>query len=88
MKKSALTFTLPQGVEVPDGKQMGDTFQAMGTFRIDAGGKCTLTEVDGEPIDGSGDQPNDQTNTSADDDSSQPGMMAAAQQNYPGPGGQ
>lgn len=64
----ACTFKLPEDVQVPDGKEMGDTFQAMGTFLLKANGMVTLTEVDGEPIPGApktGDEP-EETDNAAD----------------------
>lgn len=57
-----LTFTLPPGVDIPDGTNEGDTFQAMGTFKLLSAtaygsqtsdvhpGQVQLTEIDGEPI--------------------------------------
>lgn len=74
----AITFILPSGVQVPDGKEIGDTFSAMAEFRIEVGGKVTLEEVDGEPLnpkDGEGEEPDDTTN----DDTTNPGVF--------GPGG-
>lgn len=47
-----MNFKLPSGVMVPDGTQSGDTFQAMGTFKLGSGGDAMLMEVDGEPLDG------------------------------------
>lgn len=78
----AITFTLPAGVQVPDGKQEGDTFHAMATFKLEAGSKVTLEAVDGEPLDGGGDE-SDAANNEANDDTTdsgpQPGVF--------GPGG-
>jgi hypothetical protein len=64
-------FKLPGGVEVPDGKEEGDTFQAMATFKLMSGGMVELTEVDNEPISGK-ESPNT-TNEEADDDADNPG---------------
>ena len=57
-----LIFTLPPGVDIPDGTMEGDTFQAMATFKLLSAtaygtqmsdvkpGQVQLEEVDGEPI--------------------------------------
>ena len=73
-----IIFKLPAGVEVPDGKQPGDTFQAMATMKIEPAGSVCLVEIDGEPLPGykeSGDEPNDE----AEDDSTQPAQMSLQQ---------
>jgi len=67
----AIMFTLPDSVQVPDGKGPGDSFQAMATFQLKPNGKACLTEVDGEPLDGyksESETPNDEAN----DDTTQP----------------
>lgn len=47
-----IKFMLPMGVQIPDGKKPGDTFQLMATFElIDAQGNVELEEVEGEPLD-------------------------------------
>lgn len=66
----APTFTLPEGVMVPDGKKVGDTFAAMTTYKLGSGGKVTLEAVDGEPLDGADDE-SDTPNESANDDTTQ-----------------
>jgi hypothetical protein len=66
-----MVFKLPAGVEIPDGKEEGDTFQAMATFKLMDKGEVELTEVDNEPIDGK--EPEDTTDEGADDDSTQSG---------------
>jgi len=55
-------ITLPPGIEIPDGTQEGDTFQAMATFRLLSAtaygsetsqvhpGQVQLVEIDGEPV--------------------------------------
>lgn len=82
-----ITFELPRGVTVPDGKQPGDTFQAMATFLLDSGGKVELTEVDGEALDGAT-KPSDAPDASAQDDSSQPMAMSLQDRLMGGAGGQ
>lgn len=67
-----ITFDLPKGVQIPDGKQVGDTFQAMTTYEIEAGGKVCLREVDGEPLDPKWDE-SDEPNDSGNDDSTDSG---------------
>lgn len=47
-----IKFMLPMGVQIPDGKKPGDTFQLMSTFKLlDAQGSVELDEVEGEPLD-------------------------------------
>lgn len=61
-----LTFELPQGVELPDGLAANDTFQCMATFKLLQGGMATLTQVDGETINGQGQGPQDQAKPTDD----------------------
>jgi hypothetical protein len=67
----AITFHLPLGVQIPDGKQVGDTFQTMATLKIEASGKVTLEEIDGEGL--NGDDDSDAANNAANDDAMEPG---------------
>lgn len=75
----AITFELPAGVQIPDGKQVGDTFQAMAGFKIEAGGKVTLEDVDGEPLNDTSEQPEAADSEAADDtqDSGPQGVFGA-----------
>lgn len=71
----SVTFQLPQGVEIPDGKNVGDTFQAMTTYKLLANGKVSLEEVDGEGLNGKLD-PEDSPNESALDDTTEAGSSS------------
>jgi hypothetical protein len=68
-----IVFKLPEGVQVPDGKIVGDTFQAMATFELEAGGKVCLKEVDGESINPSASDDEGVADESANDDTTNPG---------------
>lgn len=75
-----LIFQLPEGVEIPDGKKMGDTFQAMATFKIMDKGMGELTQVDGESIDGSSQDNEDEAEPQDDSQASAiPGMFGSGQ---------
>lgn len=41
------TFPAPKDFEIPEGTQEGDTFEAMATLRLDAGGRLTLVSLEG-----------------------------------------
>lgn len=45
-----LTFTSPEGWQMPEDAAPGTPFQAMGTFIADEDGNITLTEIDGTEI--------------------------------------
>lgn len=75
-----LTFKLPAEVEIPDGKTVGDSFQAIATFILMPNGGAELTQVDGEPLDGV--QTGNQTQAKPTDDATQsaiPSMFGGSQ---------
>ena len=41
------SFPTPEGFEIPEGTKEGDTFEAMATLRLDAGGRLTLVNLEG-----------------------------------------
>lgn len=41
------SFPTPEGFEIPEGTKEGDTFDAMATLRLDAGGRLTLVSLEG-----------------------------------------
>lgn len=45
-----LTFTLPDGFEMPPDAEVGGQFQAVGTFQDNGDGTITLTQIDGSDI--------------------------------------
>lgn len=64
-------FKLPKGVQVPDGKMVGDTFNVMATLKLGSGGDVELTEVEGESL--GKPAPEDMAaDEGANDDTSQP----------------
>ena len=46
------SFTLPEGVEIPENLQEGEAFQTMATILLGKGGKVELIEIDGMVIPG------------------------------------
>lgn len=72
MAGKMISFKLPAGVQIPDGKQMGDTFQAMTTFKLGTDGMVQLCEVDDEPVAGYKDDDSDSPNPDSPDDTTQP----------------
>lgn len=84
----SIIFKLPDGVQIPDGKEIGDTFQAMATFSIEKNGDVCLEEVDGEPLDPSKEE-SDEPSESANDDTSNPSVLRGLLMGGQGaPGGQ
>ncbi len=47
-----IVVTLPQGMEIPEGKETGDTVEFMCEFRIEDSGKLCLTEIEGHALPG------------------------------------
>ena len=41
------SFPTPEDFEIPEGTKEGDTFEAMATLRLDAGGRLTLVSLEG-----------------------------------------
>ena len=61
-------------MQVPDGKNPGDTFDAMTTYLLgDKPGEVTLKEVDGEPVDGKDTDDAGEPNDAANDDTTAAG---------------
>lgn len=60
MKKESIEFKAPEGMEIPEGTNPGDTFEAMATFQLGEGGELYLKEVDGNPVSGQDDTQEDQ----------------------------
>lgn len=52
MASKLFQFQLPGSIIVPDGKQAGDTFQAMCTLRLNPNGTADLCQIDGESLPG------------------------------------
>jgi len=46
------SFTLPQGVEIPENLKEGEAFQTMATIILGKGGKAEVIEIDGVAIPG------------------------------------
>lgn len=69
-------MTLPQGFEIPEDTQVGETFEAVVTFKKDGDNTATPVEVDGVPFkstmaptDGSDDEGQDDSVSSSSDGS-------------------
>jgi hypothetical protein len=43
-------FDIPDSFIVPEGVAEGETFEALGTFKLKANGKACLTKIDQAPI--------------------------------------
>lgn len=50
MNKESIEFMAPEGMEVPEGINPGDTFEVMATVQLGEEGELYLKEVDGMPI--------------------------------------
>jgi hypothetical protein len=46
------SFTLPEGVEIPENLKEGEAFQTMATIILGKGGKAEVIEIDGVVIPG------------------------------------
>lgn len=46
MKSTYPEFSIPQGFIVPEGVKEGETFEALGTFKLKAKGQMCLIKVD------------------------------------------
>ncbi len=67
----APTFSLPEGVMVPDGKKVGDTFPVMTVYKLLPKGMVQPESVDGEPLDGA--EEAETPNQAANDDTTEAG---------------
>lgn len=47
MKEGKLTFAAPEGMPAPEGKEVGDEFEAPAMFRLEKDGKLCLVAVNG-----------------------------------------
>jgi hypothetical protein len=83
MKKESIEFKAPEGMEVPEGINPGDTFEVMATVELGEGGELYLKEVDGMPV---GEQ-DDMAEDKAEGGSEEAGMegedMSAEEDNAP-----
>ena len=52
MTKESIEFKAPEGMEVPEGINPGDTFEVMATVQLGEEGELYLKEIDGMPIGG------------------------------------
>ena len=43
-------FPMPKNYMLPDGLNVGDLFNAVGTFRIDEAGMMEIVQIDGMPV--------------------------------------
>ena len=50
MNKESIEFKAPEGMEVPEGINPGDTFEVMATVQLGEDGELYLKEVDGMPV--------------------------------------
>ncbi len=50
MNKESIEFMAPEGMEVPEGINPGDTFEVMATVQLGEEGELYLKEVDGMPV--------------------------------------
>lgn len=48
-------FKIPEGLQIPEGTQEGDTFDALATFSLEKGGELCLRKIDDVSVD-SGDE--------------------------------
>lgn len=52
MNKESIEFMAPEGMEVPEGINPGDTFEVMATVQLGEEGELYLKEIDGMSIGG------------------------------------
>ena len=52
MNKESIEFMAPEGMEVPEGINPGDTFEVMATVQLGEEGELYLKEVDGMAVGG------------------------------------
>lgn len=55
-KSGKMVFAVPEGMKMPEGKGVGDEFEAPATFRLEAGGKLCLVSVGGLKVSGYDDE--------------------------------
>jgi len=70
-----IEFTPPAGLQLPHGKKVGDTFEAVAQLRIEDGGKLCLEALNGVSIEGDDDGEDD----TKDDSSSEPDFLTAVE---------
>jgi hypothetical protein len=52
MDEKTIEFMAPEGMEMPEGLNPGDTFEAMATVQLGEEGKLNLTAIDGMSLGG------------------------------------
>lgn len=60
MEKESIEFKAPEGMEVPEGVNPGDTFEVMATVQLGEGGELYLKEVDGMTVGGESEETEDE----------------------------
>lgn len=55
-----MTFPIPKGFTPPEGLKPDEEFEALASFKLTKDGKLELCEVEGNPVEGYKDDPNDQ----------------------------
>ena len=51
-KMESIEFKAPEGLEIPEGTNPGDTFEVMATVALGKEGELYLKEIDGMPVSG------------------------------------
>lgn len=74
MEKEAIEFKAPEGLEIPEGINPGDTFEVMATVALGEEGELYLKEIDGLPIAA---EPDQEENTEEEGDDSAGGFLEA-----------
>lgn len=75
-KAGKVTFAMPEGMPMPEGKEMGDEFEAPAMFRMEKDGKLCLVAVNGMKLEGYKEEPEE----SADGD--EDAFMGALSKEY------
>lgn len=50
MEKESIEFKAPEGMEMPEGIEVGGTFEVMATVALGEEGELYLREIDGLPV--------------------------------------
>ena len=85
MKNESIEFKAPEGMEVPEGVNPGDTFEVMATVQLGEQGELYLKEIDGMAVSGQDDVAEDKTEGGSEEssmegeDMSKGGFLAAVE---------
>ena len=79
MEKESIEFMAPEGMEMPEGLNPGDTFETMATVQLGEDGELYLKALDGMALGGMGEDEEEESEMMAEGDMSEGGFLDAVE---------